>query len=612
MEIWSTCVTKTKRLSFMAVAVAVAWLAGTHTQLDAAPAWPSLADLPQPQLSISADKDSKNPIQILSAVDAALYRAAFAAQSQNNTESADQALSHVKDKRLTGHVLADRYLRGSMDLAQARDWMTANADLPEASDIYKQASRLKGFKDANIMQPIAVTEWSGNGVGLGASSGFRSQSVADVAAKKTKLYSKINAQLHHGDPDKARILLTTEMQRGTLSSQDSGDIVSRIAAAFYYDGEVARARSMAHMAANEGVPLGLWIDGLASWKQKDYPAATRSFASLAQAPGLTGWDHAAASFWAYRAAHKTGDEAQAKHWLLEAAKSPRTFYGAMAVSLAGHSAGHSWKMPELTAENTDILSHMTAGWQALALTQIGQTEQAENEMRRLNPTGRRDLQNAMMALADKGHMPSLTLELASVASDENGQIYEAAQYPVPGWQPEGGFKVDRALIFALMKHESHFDPDAVSQSGACGLMQLMPATARTISDDNSMEHARGCPTALLDPKTNLDLGQKYVRVLGGQPVIGDNLVLLLAAYNGGPGNLNRWLDGEDRKDPLLFMESLPVRETRDYVQQVLMQYWMYRSRLGNGETAVATLARGEWPRYEMNAHLELASYQPAR
>jgi hypothetical protein len=100
---------------------------------------------------------------------------------------------------------------------------------------------------------------------------------------------------------------------------------------------------------------------------------------------------------------------------------------------------------------------------------------------------------------------------------------------------------------------------------------------------------------LLDPATNMTLGQSYVQRLAAQPMIGDNLLLLLAAYNGGPNRLEHWIKDENSKDPLLFMESLPVRETRDYTQQVLVHYWMYRARLGLPETSLHQLAHGEWP-----------------
>jgi soluble lytic murein transglycosylase len=236
----------------------------------------------------------------------------------------------------------------------------------------------------------------------------------------------------------------------------------------------------------------------------------------------------------------------------------------------------------------------------------------------------REIQMATLALADYAHMPSMLLQLSSVTFRDKGKPYDAALYPLPPWEPTGGFTVDRALIYAIMRHESQFDTEAVSSRGACGLMQIMPATARHIANDNERP-VRGakspCTDPLFDPAVNIDMGQKYVRILADNPLIGDNLLFLLAAYNGGPGNLAHWLAGTDKTDPLLFVESLPVRETRDYVQQVMMQYWMYRTRLSDSESSVAQLSRDEWPRYALgNDSLikrasvhgpELASLDPA-
>ncbi|MFA5041839.1 MAG: lytic transglycosylase domain-containing protein, partial [Bdellovibrionales bacterium] len=165
--------------------------------------------------------------------------------------------------------------------------------------------------------------------------------------------------------------------------------------------------------------------------------------------------------------------------------------------------------------------------------------------------------------------------------------------------------VDRALVYAIMRHESQFDTEAVSSRGACGLMQIMPSTARHISNDIPTP-GRGkarCTDTLLDPETNVGMGQKYIRILSETPMIRDNLLFLLAAYNAGPGNLARWINSGDRSDPLLFIESLPIRETRDYVQQVLVHYWMYQARLSTPDSAAEDLARGKWPRYALGSEV---------
>jgi soluble lytic murein transglycosylase-like protein len=578
----------------------------TNTHLDAASTWsihagqstlPAVPDkYNAPEMNaVLSDNGENDFTHVLTAKDAELYRAAFVAQEKADWKTADDILGLIKDKKLMGHILADRYLRRGPTLSEAQQWLSAYNDSPEADALYARAKSLARSAKVTLPRPVVALSWSKSSASE-MSADFHVSGDNDNTREKIHTVAKINAALREGDPIVAREFLITETQRHALPTRDQDELAAHIAAAFFYQGEIERARPMAHQAAMAGIPLGLWIDGLSSWKQHDYVFAARSFAALAQAPGLSSWDRTTAAYWAYRATKHTNDDVQARHWLAEAAKDPRSFYGALAASMTTNHSDRSWKMPELTTHDIALLSQKSAGWQALALIQVGKNDLAESELRRLNLSNH-DLQIATLALVEKAHMPSLTIQLSGVAINDNGQPYEAAQYPLPPWQPVDGFKVDRALIYALIKHESRFDPAAVSQSGACGLMQIMPNTAHLISNDN--QNGKHCPNGLFDPATNMTMGQKYVRVLAGQPMIGDNLLLLLAAYNGGPGNLVHWLDGDDRRDPLLFVESLPMRETRDYVQQVLLQYWMYRSRLSEPETTAAQLARGEWPRYAL-------------
>jgi soluble lytic murein transglycosylase-like protein len=341
----------------------------------------------------------------------------------------------------------------------------------------------------------------------------------------------------------------------------------------------------------------IWVSGLRAWKRGDVDAASHIFGTLSTEVGLAPWDRAAAQFWTYRALKRAGNTQQAYYWLRQTAQQPRSFYGMLANSLLGHD-DWSWQVPAFDAQKQAVLMRSAAGWRALALIQVGRSDLAEAELQRINPQGRHDVQEALLALADAAHMPALALRLGAIAVNDNGKLYDAALYPVPTWQPPKGFQVDRALLYAVMRHESQFDPMAVSERGACGLMQLMPSTA------NLMSHERGssgeCSDNMLDPTTNLALGQGYVKRLAAQPKIGDNLLMLLAAYNSGPNRVVRWLDDTTKRDPLLFIESLPVRETRDYMQQVLVHYVMYSARLGQSLNPLKQLARGEWPRYALH------------
>jgi soluble lytic murein transglycosylase-like protein len=137
-------------------------------------------------------------------------------------------------------------------------------------------------------------------------------------------------------------------------------------------------------------------------------------------------------------------------------------------------------------------------------------------------------------------------------------------------------------------------------------MQIMPETASFMTRIS----ADGVRGRLRDPGYNLDLGQRYVTYLATLEQIDGNLLRLLASYNAGPGSLARWAPAvRDAGDPLLFIESIPIAETRAYVARVLAYTWTYAARLRLPTPALDELAAGAWPRYHAG---ELIREPPAR
>jgi soluble lytic murein transglycosylase-like protein len=127
-------------------------------------------------------------------------------------------------------------------------------------------------------------------------------------------------------------------------------------------------------------------------------------------------------------------------------------------------------------------------------------------------------------------------------------------------------------------------------------MQVMPATAQYIAARSDLELPHG--NALFEPETSILFGQAYLEHLLQRPSIGDNLIYLAVAYNAGPARVLRWqglLATTD--DPLLFLESIPMREPRVYVKKVLTNLWSYRARLGQAQPSLEALARSRWPTY---------------
>ena len=595
----------------LAVTTIICWALGANTCFDSkiitsAVNW--AANNSDISVPVGTENQWTHP---LSANDAAIYKIVFAAQERGEWNTAKSAMARVKDRLLVGHVLADLYKRKSTDLADLQSWLRNYAELPEAGDMYDEALTLSGKEDG-LPLPSSGNTWSSGEV-FGTSVGFRIPVSETKPSKVSAVFTaKLSKLLRLGDVSKAETQLDAEKMHRLMSPSELAFAEGLIASSYFTQGNVAHARRLANAGAKEQNPLALWISGLSAWKQNDMKAAGDSFALLAAQSNLSGWDRSTAAFWAWRALKHTGDKGNAHFWLEQASLQPHSFYGLMAAHLLGSDKSWSWDVPVLDDRGLSALAAQKAGTRALALLQVGQNSLAESELRHLDVQGRKDLQSAMLALASADQLPSLALQLAGVATKADGSLYDAALYPLPPWQPREGFKVDRALIYALMRHESQFDPQAVSDKGACGLMQLLPATAKLMADreDETEVAADDCSDRLLDPSINMGLGQRYVRHLTEQQLIGDNLLLLLAAYNEGPNKLSHGLQDDrdqegktisdhkeyEKGDPLLFLESIPLRQTHDYVQQVLLHYWGYKARLGETDTSLAELSRGEWPR----------------
>lgn len=131
--------------------------------------------------------------------------------------------------------------------------------------------------------------------------------------------------------------------------------------------------------------------------------------------------------------------------------------------------------------------------------------------------------------------------------------------------------LDPILILSLIKQESAFDPSASSGVGAQGLMQIMPQTA--VETDSSVNLAD-----LTDPETSIRTGTRYFKMLMQR--FNGNIVLSLAAYNAGPNAVDRWLREIPAKRGLQeFIESIPYRETREYVAGIIRNYYWYSRKI---------------------------------
>jgi soluble lytic murein transglycosylase-like protein len=303
-----------------------------------------------------------------------------------------------------------------------------------------------------------------------------------------------------------------------------------------------------------------------------------------------------------------GRPEDAPEYLRLAARASQSFYGMIAErqlglepgalagplpyappqKLAGSQAGLMVKasyagMPDPTA--AALLQNDPRARRAAALIQIGRTEDAAGELRRGILGARSD--------AERRQWSALALQLnaqaaASRPKPKRARSYDPYDYPAPDLQPVGGFTVDKAMVYALVRQESRFNPQATSWAGARGLMQLMPGTAADATGNDAFKRT---PSVLYDPSVNLRAGQDYLDYLMRNYTGGD-MLRTVAAYNGGPGAVIKAERNAGAYDTLMVIESLPAPETRAYVEEVMASYWTYRRIFGERTRSIDALAAG--------------------
>jgi soluble lytic murein transglycosylase-like protein len=344
-------------------------------------------------------------------------------------------------------------------------------------------------------------------------------------------------------------------------------------------------------------PDANWAAGLSAFQGGNMAEAARRFELVADAPPdqVSSWTLAAGAFWAARANLLAGNPQKFAPYLKRAALHGRTFHGLIAQKMLGMQIVPDLAVPQLDRRRAELLKNDRAGRRALALFQLGASTAAERELFAASLDADPQVIASIFAVAQKANLPGLSIRVGNAAWDQRDRIagYDAAMYPVPPWQPMQGFALDKALVYAFMRQESAFNPKARSYVGAMGLMQLMPGTARIVTNKFAPETAGGNPW---DPSVNMSLGQAYIGSLLND--VDNNLVRTVAAYNGGPGNVTRWDNTLNASaDPLLYIATIPLNETRDFVHRVLANYWMYQIRLNQPTPSLDQIAAHEWPRY---------------
>lgn len=543
-------------------------------------------------LSQSYAADVTTSFTVLSPVDVRTYRDIFAAEKSGQVAKSEALVKKLSDTSLVGYVMEERYLgtHYHTKFAELKDWLENYGDLPGADKIYKLAVK-RAPKKTSVPLPVRP-HWRGAD---NEPSAFEDTNPEHQAVRRLEAQLRTLAREDH--PESAEALWKRASVQTKMTDADFDRIGAFVATAYLGEQKDKQALSVcADVVAKHGnTALQChWVSGLASYRLGDYAGAAGHFETIVNNSRVPR-TYSAAAFWAARSFMHSGQPERVLTLYERAASEPDTFYGLMALRVLGRDANAQFADPALDTVSFAQLMQEPPAHRAVAMWQIGRTDVVETELSRAFGEISSDQDPAFAALARDLGEPSLELRAAEMAQPAQRLT---SLYPVPPYKPEGGYTVDQAVILAFAKQESRFQPTAISKAGARGVMQIMPQTAVTITHDRSL--AGRNKDRLDDPVYNMTLAQNYLQDLLEKQ--NGNLFSIAAAYNAGEGNLSKWQSQQDaNSDPMLFIETIPLAETRDYIKRVMTNLWMYRLRLREPVTGLDESAAGAWPIYHSAA-----------
>jgi len=306
----------------------------------------------------------------------------------------------------------------------------------------------------------------------------------------------------------------------------------------------------------------MWESAWAGYQSGDYEGAAADFSKLAE----RGEMREKALYWLGKSLVAKGDTKGAEQpFAALAAEYPFGYYALICNRWCNLS-----EAPLAPKSLIDSLPMPSGYEREKALVSLGLYDEAARELaiaRKRNPLGAARLYLEMGNY--NGALHSVANERAKRGEKESTSVW-GLRYP-------RAFREDVAknassnalpenLVYAIMRTESNYQPTALSPVGAVGLMQIMPATAEAIS--------KGDSARLTTPDLNIRLGARHLRDL--MELYNENLPLTIAAYNAGAGNVKRWQKGLGGLPQDEFIESIPFRETREYVKKVVTAMEMYQ------------------------------------
>ena len=533
---------------------------------------------------------------ILSESDMETYERIFDLQSRGRWDAAKRLESKVENNILMGDVLYERYMSKTYvsSGAELTEWMKNHHAHPGAEIIHKLAKRKKATtRKPSLPEPASIRRESGV-----FNESWTTKKYHGTTGRQV---GQFRSALKRRDMQTVVNIMNNADFKKNVSNMCYGRLAGRLAFIAYNGGQFEIADEWGRLASGRGSEFGTWTMGLMSYKKEDYKTAQYYFEKMLDLDHINTNRKVEAAFWAGRSAERANSSRAARrHWRWAMETRPASFYGAMSAAMLGREPRYKFYDSDVTKNDIAELMKTRYGMTALALLQVDKPEMAERHLRHLITDKSSDnLIHAVHALAVSEELPRTMLSVAPVIRDRgileiDQNVILSAQFPLPQWEPRGGWNIDRALLFAIARQESRFKANAKSHAGATGLLQLMPGTARITAVKSGI---RMSSLDLTNPEDSMFLGQQHVLDLFALENVDNNIIKMLASYNAGNGRLRAFERRFETDDPLLYIESFPAHETRDYIKKVMSNLWLYRARLGQPMSNLSELASGRWPHY---------------
>ena len=556
------------------------------------------------EISVAEKYNEIFTTNILNHNDIINYRQAYLFQDECKWKSANKHILKISDKILMGHILAQRYLHPKCyrsNYLELYYWLKKYNDLPQAKKIYRLAIKRmpKGYKSpTKPIKPIGII---GDKIISKKSNKYKSSKKLskNQRIEKQKLINAVKSRVNRGWPTGAVKVLQNRDVNLLLDQVELDQQRELIAKGYFLANKnelAVKYASDALINSSSRVPYAAWTAGLASWRLQEYKKAADFFSLFSITLKDDAWHQTSGSFWAARSYAKLGQYNNINFWLERASQNPNSFYGMLALEILGIDEKILWGSNNTLNTSNSKLLNLPSGKRLQTLIQVGLNDELEKEIIHINSVLNKEIASESINIAQNFNLAYTQLKIVSKLEQFGLARETGLYYPTPIWEPRGGFNINKELIYAFMHQESLFNPKAKSNQGAVGLMQVLPSTAKFITSSKDVKRSNS--NILTVPEINLEVGQEYIEYLLDLEIVSNNLIYLAAAYNGGPGNLKKWRKETNYlDDPLFFMESIPSRETRWFIEKILTKYWIYQNKYQKEMTSLKMLANGKDPLY---------------